>query len=256
MCLLAFALDAHPRYRLILAANRDEHFARPTAVAGFWDDAPQILAGRDLEAGGTWLGVSKTGRLAALTNYMGPNEHANDKLSRGTLIPEFLSGNVTIDEFQQSLRESGERYNGFGLVFGDADGLGYFTNRGVPMSRIPGGIHGLSNHLLDTPWPKVVFVKESLRRLLQGEEIDPEEIFGILGDPTRHPDHLLPDTGIGLEKERALSAVFVSTKGYGTRSSTVVLVDRENRITFYERTFDGSRRVTGTVEFRLPGHHA
>ena len=251
MCLLAFALDSHPRYCLVLAANRDEDFSRRASVAGFWDDAPQILAGRDLEAGGTWLGVSKGGRLAALTNYFGPNEYAKDKLSRGRLIPEFLSGTMTPQQYLHQLEETGDRYNGFGLVFGDAGGLGYYSNRGDAISRIPIGIRGLSNHLLDTPWPKVATATEGLRHILGGEEIDPEDIFRLLADPERHPDHLLPDTGVSLERERALSAVFVSHDDYGTRTSTVVLIDRDNRIRFLERSFDRQQRITSTVEFLL-----
>lgn len=251
MCLLAFALDTHPRYRLVLAANRDEDFSRPAAAAGFWGDAPQILAGRDLEAGGTWLGVSKRGHLAALTNYFGPSEYAKDKLSRGRLIPKFLSGSMTAEEYLQLLEETGDRYNGFGLIFGYGGDLGYYSNRGDAIARLPIGIYGLSNHLLNTPWPKVATATEGLRHIIEGEEIDPEDIFRLLADPERHPDHLLPDTGVSLERERALSAVFVSHDDYGTRTSTVVLIDRDDRIRFLERSFDRQQRIMSTVEFLL-----
>jgi uncharacterized protein with NRDE domain len=252
MCLLSFAVDDHPCYRLVLAANRDENFVRPSTPARFWDDTPQILAGRDLEAGGTWLGVSRTGRLAALTNYYGPDEYAPDKLSRGWLITDFLKGNLTADGYLEHLQRTGYSYNGFGLVFGDSDGLHYYTNRGQPVCGISSGVHGLSNHLLDTHWPKVINVKAGLQRIIANNDIiDPEDLFTLLSERTRYPDHLLPDTGVGIERERTLSSIFVTREEFGTRCSTVILIDRDNRLTFLERSFDAQQNTTGTVEFHL-----
>jgi uncharacterized protein with NRDE domain len=253
MCLLSFAIDRHPRYRLVLAANRDENYTRPAAPACYWDDAPQILAGRDLEAGGTWLGVSRNGRLAALTNYYGPDEYAADKFSRGGLIPDFLSGGLSPDGFLEKLRQSGEHYNGFGLVFGDSDRLNFYSNRGPSVHGLTAGVYALSNHHLDTHWPKVVAIKQGLQRIVSTNHIDPETVFSLLSDRTRHPDHLLPDTAVGIERERALSSIFVTLEEFGTRCSTVVLIDRENRLTFLERSYDARQKNLGTVEsqFRL-----
>jgi uncharacterized protein with NRDE domain len=189
--------------------------------------------------------------LAALTNYYGPNEYVRGKLSRGWLISGFLNRNLTSYEYLQLLRNTGDRYNGFSLVFGDDMGLSYYSNRGEPLARISRGVHGLSNHLLDTPWPKVSAAKAGLRRILGDDVIDPEKIFKLLSDPTRYPEHLLPDTGVDMERERALSPVFVSLSEFGTRCSTVILVDRENRMTFIERSFDSRQRTTGDVRYSL-----
>ncbi len=252
MCLLSFAINAHPRYRLVLAANRDENFIRPTATAGYWDDAPHILAGRDLEAGGTWLGVTRSGRLAALTNYYGPDEYAPDKLSRGWLITDFLNGGLSPGRYFEHLRQTGERYNGFGLVFGDSTDLHYYTNRGQSTNSLSAGVHGLSNHLLDTNWPKVINIKSGLQRIVESTGvIYQEELFSLLSDRTLYPDHVLPDTGVGIERERSLSSIFVSRAEFGTRSSTVILIGYDNRITFLERNFDAQGNSTGTVEFHF-----
>lgn len=252
MCLLSFAIDGHSRYRLVLAANRDENFVRPTAPARFWDDAPQLLGGRDLEAGGTWLGVTRNGRLAALTNYYGPEEYAPHKLSRGWLVTDFLNGNLSPDGYLDHLQQTGGSHNGFGLVFGDTSGLNYYTNRGPSISGLSSKVHGLSNHLLDTNWPKVVNIKAGLQRAVANNDIiNPDDLFNLLSDRTRYADQLLPDTGVGIERERTLSSIFVVREEFGTRCSTVILIDRANRMTFLERSFDAHQNITGTVEFHL-----
>jgi len=252
MCLLAFAIDSHPRYRLVLAANRDEKFVRPTAPAGFWPDDRRILAGRDLEAGGTWLGVSQNGRLAALTNYYAPAEYATGKPSRGRLVADFLTSDTAPEAYLERIHNQGERYNGYGLVFGDSSGLHFATNRGDSLYALPAGAHGLSNHLINTPWPKVVSLKAGLQRVLAHSDIiDPEELFTLLSDRTRYPEYLLPDTGVGIDRERRLSSIFVTLPEFGTRCSTVILIDRDHRMTFVERSFDARRNITGTVEFQL-----
>ena len=252
MCLLSFAIDSHPRYHLVLAANRDEYFVRPTMPAQFWEDAPQILAGRDLVAGGTWLGISKSGRLAALTNYYGPDEYAANKLSRGWLITDFLKGDLSPDGYLEQLRQTGHHYNGFGLVFGDSTGLNYYTNRGPSICGLSTGIHGLTNHLLDTHWPKLITIKSGLQHIIESTAvIDPEDLFILLSDRTSYPDHTLADTGGGTERDRSLSSIFVSRDDFGTRCSTVVLIDRDNRMTFLERSFDAHQNIMGTVEFHL-----
>jgi uncharacterized protein with NRDE domain len=251
MCLIVYALDCRPGYRLVLAANRDEYHRRPTAPAAFWSDAPDLLAGRDLEAGGTWLGVTRGGRLAALTYYREPVKPLHPLPSRGKLVADFLAGTLPPLEYRERLLREEGRYGGFNLLFGDADGLFYHTNRGGASFRVPPGIHGLSNGLHDTPWPKVTAAKERLARILQAETVEPEALFSLLADRNSYPDPLLPDTGFGLERERHLSPIFIAGNDYGTRSSTLVLIDRDNRLTFHERTFDSLQAITGTASFTI-----
>ncbi len=240
MCLILLAYDAHPDYRLILAANRDEFYARPTAPAAFWDDAPQLVAGRDLKEGGTWLGLTRSGRFAALTNYRDLRAYRSDAPSRGQLVSGFLRGDMAADAYLDLLEREASAYNDFNLIFGDLAGLTYFSNRGQRHSLLAPGVHGLSNEFLDSPWPKVNHGREALARLVAvGAPVRPEELFAILADRTTAPDHLLPDTGVGIERERLLSPLFIASPAYGTRSSTVILIDRANRVTFVERTFDG-----------------
>jgi uncharacterized protein with NRDE domain len=251
MCLIVFALECHPRYRLVFAANRDEFFSRPSTPAGFWDDAPQVLAGRDLLGGGTWLGVTRGRRLAAVTNYRDPRAHLSDAPSRGALAADFLTGTMTPEQYLAMVRREGGRYNGFSLLFGDDSGLFHYSNRGGDAARIPPGTHGLSNHLLDTPWPKVVAARERLERALLADLPEPEALFALLADPLPFPEPQLPDTGVGAERERLLSPLFITGSDYGTRSSTIIFIDRENRVTFMERSYDNRQRAAGTASFRL-----
>ncbi len=248
MCLILLALNAHPGYRLILAANRDEFYSRPTAPAAFWDNAPQLLAGRDLKGGGTWLGITRSGRLAALTNYRDPGAERPDAPSRGALVSGYLTGTASTDEYLARLKKEGGACNGFSIIFGDAGHLCFFSNRGERLHFIEPGLHGLSNRLLDTPWPKVTRGKEALARLVaEGETVRPEDLFAILADRTVAPDEFLPDTGVGIELERLLSPLFTAAPSYGTRSSTVILIDRENCVTFCERTFNGNKEYVNSI---------
>lgn len=252
MCLILFAFRHHPRYPLIVAANRDEFLERPTAAASFWDTDPPILAGRDLLCGGTWFGVSRQGGFAAVVNYRDPDSRKDDAPSRGTLVPEFLLGSAPCEVFLDNLRTKGNLYSGFSLLFGDAGKLFCFSNQGETPSLVQPGIHGLSNHLLDTPWPKVVRGKDRLKRLLSDDrEPDVEELLDILTDRWLPEDHLLPDTGIGLEKERLLAPLFISGKGYGTRSSTVLIMGPDGTISFTERAWHGTPDHGTTVSHRF-----
>lgn len=256
MCLILLASNVHPDYRLVLAANRDEFFARPTAPAAFWDDAPQVLAGRDLKSGGTWLGITKTGRIAALTNYRDPRSYRHAAPSRGQLASGFLRGSQSAAAYLEFLEREGAGYNGFNLVFGEPGHLCHFSNRAALSSSLAPGIHGISNHLLDTPWPKVTRGKGALERLVAtGKTLSPDELFAILADRTFAPDHLLPDTGVGMKRERLLSPLFIASPDYGTRSSTIILIDRENRVTFSERTFNGRPEPLQTVTRRFRIRH-
>ncbi|MBI1919474.1 MAG: NRDE family protein [Geobacter sp.] len=256
MCLIIFALHAHPRYPLIIAANRDEYFSRPTAAAAFWEDAPDILAGRDLTGCGSWLGITRGGRIAAITNYRDPKRIRHGAPSRGRLVSDFLQVTMSAEEYLAELRRTGNAYGGYNLLFGTFEELLYFSNCGDLPAEVPAGIHGLSNHLLDTPWPKVMKGKERLTELLQDPAgPSPEALLDMLSDRGPAPEGILPDTGVGLERERILSPIFIVSPDYGTRSSTVILVDREGEVLFRERTFNGSRDALGEVglKFRLHG---
>jgi uncharacterized protein with NRDE domain len=237
MCLILFALDAHPRWRLVVAANRDEFFARPTAPAEWWADAPEVLAGRDLRDGGTWMGITRAGRFAAVTNYREPNRYTVGAPSRGKLVADFLLGGSSSEAYAGDLLRRGQAFNGFNLLVGDADGLVWLSNRSEEMRRIDPGVHGLSNHLLDTPWPKVVRGKEDLHRALAGSDDALESaLFASLALRDPAPDAALPSTGIEMQRERALSAAFIVSPEYGTRASTVLLVSHDGKVRFTERT--------------------
>jgi uncharacterized protein with NRDE domain len=239
----------HPKYRLIVAANRDEFYNRPTATAAFWEDAPQLFAGRDLVHGGTWFGITAGGRIAALTNYRQPHFVLPHPLSRGRLVSDFLIGGAAAEEYVETVRKMGEVYLGFNLLAGDGHGLYYCPNRDGDQRRLEPGIYGLSNHLLDTPWPKVVRGKEALSRAIAGSDVELEDLFALLADRSKPKDEELPDTGVGLERERMLSSIFIESEYYGTRSSSVLLVDQDGQALFVERNFDGDTPRESRVTF-------
>ena len=248
MCLILAALDAHPDYALVVAANRDEFYDRPTTRADFWADHPGILGGRDLRAGGTWLAVDRSGRFAAVTNYrQGEREPAAPR-SRGLLVSDYLSSEIDATAYAARVEREGAEYNGFNLLAGDARELHWLSNREGRPRRLGPGIYGLSNHLLDTPWPKVTAGKTALQALLGGHSGDlVSGLFALLSDSTRVPDDALPRTGIGLAWERLLSSAFIATAEYGTRSSTVVLMGRDGMVTFVERSFGPNGASAGEV---------
>ena len=251
MCLILLAWQAHPDYPLVVAANRDEFFSRRTAAADFWDDAPIVLAGRDLAAGGTWLGITRTGRFAALTNFRDPSRNKAGAPSRGELVRRFLTGRQNAQNYLAELEAEADRYNGFNLIFGDMNGLWCFSNCGEGERQLTPGIYGLSNHLLDTPWPKVALGKSALSAALQAL---PEEapLFALLRDDRMAPDEALPRTGVSLDWERLLSAAFVRSPEYGTRSATVLLADRSDRVRFIEQTYLVGARPGERPEFAFP----
>ena len=252
MCLILFAFKAHRDYPLIMAANRDEAFARPAAPLVFWDDLPQICAGRDLEKGGTWLGITRAGRIAAVTNYRDPSAPRNGSLSRGELVKDFLAGDTPVERYLREVSARGNQYNGFILIAGDLHRLYWLSNRGPGVEPIAPGVHGLSNHLLNTPWPKIQRAKQVMESLLgAGEATLTTSLFEVLTDRTQAPDHELPDTGVELQRERKLSAIFVSGEGYGTRASTLILVHREGTALFIERSYGPRGAPLGEVEHRF-----
>ena len=229
MCLIVFAWQVVPGVPLIAAANRDEFYARPSAPATAWPGRPHVYAGRDLHGGGSWMGIAQDGaagaRFAAVTNIRGPNERRSDAPTRGSLVADYLLGSMTPQEYVARIAPAGADYNGYNLLLGQRDTLLWFSNRGHDDARngqpLAPGIYGLSNGLLDAPWPKVLKTKAQFASLLcQGAPDD--AYFDMLADTSRAPDCRLPDTGVPLEQERLLSAVCIESPGYGTRSSTVV----------------------------------
>lgn len=241
MCLIAIAYRVHPGYPLIIAANRDEFFNRPTAPLDFWPDYPRVLAGRDLQGGGTWLGVNRNGQIAAVTNYREPQFLAAGLRSRGELVSNFLVGNDSPEPYLHTIAQRKTAYGGFNLVAGSITGLWWYSNRNGGIVKLPDGIHAISNRLLNTPWPKVEKTRERLAGLIGNPRIDPETIFQkILSDRSRPADEHLPDTGVGLEWERLLSPPFITGDVYGTRSSSVILVDATGALVFWERTFESA----------------
>lgn len=252
MCLVLFSYRSHPEYRLVLAANRDEFYGRPTAAAGFRRDSPGVLAGRDLEAGGTWLGITRTGRIALVTNYRDPAIQKTNAPSRGALTFDFLTGQDPPERYMEAVRERAEAYNGFNLIVGDPSGLWYLSNLEREVRPLSPGVYGLSNHLLDTPWPKVERGKAALRHLLENDRVASDSLLDILNDPAIAPDEALPDTGVGTDLERMLSALFITSPDYGTRSSTAILVKADGEVEFTERTHtSGSLPVTRTYTFYM-----
>ena len=250
MCLILMAYDSHPDYKLLLAANRDEFYERPTAPLEIWTDEPRIAAGRDLRGGGTWMGVSPDGRLAALTNYRDPQDTKPNAPTRGTLVTDFLSGHSPARAFLKNLRRTADAYNGFNLVVYDGDELCFLSNREGKVRSIRPGWHGLSNHLLDTPWPKVARGVTLFKTVVAGSIPSPEAVFEVLGDRTLPPDETLPETGVGLEWERILAPLFIKSPVYGTRSSSLVTIDRRGRLDFYERTHDDQTVPAGSLPTR------
>ena len=237
MCLVLLAWEKHPRHRLIVAANRDEFYARPTAAAGWWADHPRVLAGRDLREGGTWMGVTRDGRFAAVTNVREPEMYRVGAPSRGHLVGNFLISRAPSMGYVAGLMPIAPGFNGFNLLLWDGTTLAWFSNRGPGARTLPPGVYGLSNAQLDTPWPKVVLGKDDLRRAMEGPDDELEaRLFASLARRDPAPDAELPRTGVGDERERALSSAFIATPEYGTRCSTVLLVGRDGEVSLTERT--------------------
>lgn len=257
MCLILFSYREHPDYPFIFAANRDEFYSRPTDPAAFWEDRPDLMGGRDRQAGGTWCGLTRAGRFSAITNIREPEAHDPGAPSRGQLVVGFLAGTEAPQPYLERLASVAGRYNGFNLLVGHPGDLCYLSNREGRVRRVAPGLHGLSNHLLDTPWPKVVRGKEALRAAIDAGRITPAALFDVLADDVQAPDETLPRTGVDVQWERALSPVFIRTQAYGTRASTVLLIHRSGQAVFAERTY-GAQGAEGTrrYEFTVPSWDA
>lgn len=252
MCLILFSFAPETDTPLIVLANRDEFYARDTQQAQFWDDHSHILAGRDNVAGGTWMGVHRNGRFAAVTNYRAPSEIVPDASSRGELTVNFLTGSLTTQEYLSAVQNSRDQYSGFNLIVFDSVDLGYYSNRSEeePVS-LGSGIYGLSNHLLDTPWPKVVAGKTALNERLQESSPSDHSLLEILAHTEQAGDEALPETGVGMELERILSARCIVSPQYGTRCSTLVRVSSSRKIHFIERTLVPDDLKAATVSFDI-----
>jgi uncharacterized protein with NRDE domain len=238
MCLIVVGWRVHPDYPLVVAANRDEFYARPSAALARWPEAPEIIGGRDLEAGGTWLGIGESGRFAAVTNVREPGM-AKGERSRGALTYNFLSAGVSATEYAAQIDDA--QYSGFNLLLGDGKSLVYCSNRDGPPRSLAPGIYGLSNHLLDSPWPKLVAARQRFAAALPGLP-DESAFFDLLADQAIVADENLPATGVPVEWERLLSAIFVKSENYGTRASTLAWQGADGAVTVHEQSFGPNGR--------------
>ena len=235
MCLIVFAWKLLPTCPLVMAATRDEFFNRPAKAADWWDDRPDVYAGRDLQEGGTWLGINRQGRFAALTNIRNGQPRRADLRSRGELVAGYLDSEQSAEDYLAKVRQSADQYNGFNLLIGDGEHVFWFSNENdsAPLALQP-GIYGLSNGSLDTPWPKVVRAKAQFSSLLCQSAPD-DAYFDMLSDTTHAADSRLPDTGVSLEWERLLSPICIESPDYGTRASTLLKVHAAGSAELHER---------------------
>ncbi|HEX6982914.1 MAG TPA: NRDE family protein [Balneolaceae bacterium] len=243
MCLLVFSYKQHPAYDLIIAANRDESYSRPTRAAQFWDDFPEVLAGKDLKAGGTWMGVTKEGAFSAITNFRDSRLQKENPPSRGHLVLDYLKHPVDSNTYLKEVDGKADQYLGFNLLAGTVNQLGYYSNQQKKIRQLEPGLYGLSNHLLDTPWPKVVTAKKSLEKAVRNESISEQALFELLANERQASETDLPDTGIPKELEKVVSPIFIKSGRYGTRCSTILLIDKNGKVVFEERRFKA-----GTLE--------
>lgn len=259
MCLVVLAYDCHPRYRLVVAANRDEFHDRPAEPLAWWQDVPGMLGGRDLAAGGTWLGIERRGRLGVITNFRDPATYRPSAPSRGALIPRFVMGSTPAGEFASSVAAEGAGLSGFSLLLYDGRNLAYAANQPAAQARpLEPGVYGLSNHALDTPWPKLALTRERFEAEIAVEWLRPGPLRMLLRDRRPAPDEALPDTGIGVERERLLSSPFIVSESYGTRCTTIVLFDREGGVLVEECRYDRGGQPVGrtAVAFQVPAGNA
>lgn len=252
MCLVLIAYKAHPGFPLIIAANRDEFYQRPASGACYWDDHPQILGGRDLKLGGTWMAVDRRGRMAAVTNYREPSEQKENLRSRGFLVTDYLFGETPAYDYLINVSEHVNEYDGFNIFAGDVSTLYFYGSYLKQPLQMQSGIHGISNGDLDYPWPKVTRGKQALAEIVQGgDSVEAEPLFDILINREVPDDKVLPDTGVGITLERMLAPIFVTGGDYGTRSSTVMIIDSNGGVYFSERSFDAKGTQQDSVEYEF-----
>ena len=247
MCLITLAYKAHPKYKFILAANRDEFYARPTSPVDWWEDHSEILGGRDLQAQGTWMAMNKSGRFAAVTNYRDIKNIRSDAQSRGDLPVNFLLDNGSTESYASAVYKTGNNYNGFNLLVLNEE-LAHVSNYDDHVNVLQPGIYGVSNALLDTPWPKVTKAKRNFSELIQ-TDFQLEDLIEIMQDDSTAPDELLPETGLDYIREKALSAMCIRTPDYGTCCSTAITIDYDGEVRFMEKSYPVGNRKEGIVSF-------
>ena len=252
MCVVALAWNAHPRWRLLLAGNRDEFHARPTAPLARWPDAG-LLAGRDLQSGGTWVGLDRHGRVAVVTNVRDGFAVEHSGPSRGALPVAFLAGATDAADTTRGLLANADQYAPFNLVLADATGGWQLGNHPRQHARLDPGVHAISNGRIDAPWPKTRRLRDALRNWIDASDDDPQPLWNALADERIASDRELPDTGVGIELERRLSPVFVRGETYGTRASTLIMVDRDGRGCIVERRFGPNGVFAGETALRNDG---
>ena len=252
MCILFVAVNQHKDYPLIIAANRDEFFQRPTAESHFWPDSPNVLAGKDLEAGGTWMGINTQGHLASLTNIRAPQTINPNAISRGQLVSDYLHQYPSVEQYHQQLAADKQQYNGYNLLFGRWDNLSVYNNHTNKLQQLSAGFYGLSNAELNSPWPKInKGVKQLEQVCASNQQIDHEVLFNILLDKSQANDEQLPKTGVPIAWERQLSSIFIRAEHYGTRSSTLLTVNHDEQVTWLERTYNNQGKVSSKQNFQF-----
>jgi uncharacterized protein with NRDE domain len=255
MCLILFAYRAHADFPLVIAANRDEAYERPTAAAAFWTDHPHVYGGRDLEMGGAWLALTTKGRVAAMTNFRDGYPKGTAPRSRGDISGAYLTGDEAAQPYLESVAARASDYAGFCALVGDLNSMWFLSNRGNDVTRVEPGVHGLSNHLLDTPWPKVAQGMQALESYLKDDPATlTEQLYTMLADRSPVPPDALPVTGMSVQREKQLASKFIAVDDrYGTRASTVVVVHRNGSVCYSERSFGAHGKFLGEVtqHFRL-----
>jgi len=251
MCLIFLSFNQHPKYPLIIAANRDEFFDRPASALEVWPEDKKIIAGKDLTGGGTWLGVTKSGYFAMLTNYRDMANIKTNAPTRGKLVLDYLAGEFDPSNYLQALNSSASNYNGYNIILGKLDDPWYYSNQNNKLYSLGTGLYGLSNALLDTKWPKVKNGKKTFESIISREDFKTEELLEFMHNTVLAPDEQLPETGIGHEKEKLLSSMFIEMPGYGTRNTTILLKDYNNNVEIIERTFSHDAKSTSEEKFNF-----
>lgn len=248
MCLITFAYKAHPKYKLILVANRDEFYARPTAKAHWWEDHQEILGGRDLQAMGTWMAIHKNGSFAAVTNYRDVQNLKQKAKSRGELPVNFLLSEESSENYSKKVLSEGGYYNGFNLLTLRGDEMVYISNYADQIDVLNSGVYGLSNALLESPWYKVEKAKSDLKRMIS-EDIDLNSLIAMMKNANTASDETLPQTGLSYDREKALSAMWIATPDYGTCSTSALTIDYDDNVVFIEKSYPVGERLDETVSF-------
>lgn len=254
MCILFIAIEKHPHFPLIIAANRDEFHRRPTTESHFWGNSPNLLAGKDEQAGGTWMGVTRNGRVAALTNIRDPDKQNDNAATRGRLVTEFLKQNISEREYTNILETDAADFNGYNLLYGTLSplNLSVFNNHTLRHQSLTAGYYGLSNASLDNPWPKIRRGKQALADYCESHnQIDTRILFRLLGDHTQANDDELPETGVPFAWEKQLSSIFIRGETYGTRSSTILTVNNNNHVEWIEHSFNVTGECSHAARFEF-----